>query len=185
MREPSLFPNKKHTPDTMREELEHARRAGSAREIADLALLIQNAERPKGSPCLPGTTRARNRQAQRRYNRERTFGQSHRNPGRKVPCVGDYVRVPNGEVWLVTSIEADCIHSDLVQGAGYRHCLTKLATVVEGAAQAPAQAPAKPDTLPACEALYQGVWDAYEVQDWSAVERALRAYETALAALGV
>src|SRR5262245_11111754 len=136
MRRSSNYPNRKHTPTTMREEFAHAQRAGSAGEMSDLLLLIANAERPGGAPMLAGALQARNRQGQRRYNRERTFDQSTRNGARRDPVPGDHVRVPNDEVWLVTSLQADMIRSDDQPGCpGFRSCPIKLCTIVD--AQAP------------------------------------------------
>ena len=167
---------RKHTPDALRHELSVT---GNSAEIADLSLLIMNSERPKGAPRLEGVSAASNRQAQRRYHRERTRDQNGvRNPTRRAPAVGDHVRVPDGQVWLVTHLDGDMIRSDL--GAGLNRCPVGLVTIVD-APTAPAPSaplpPASNGRAEAAEALYQGVWDAYEVQDWAALERALRAYE--------
>jgi hypothetical protein len=166
----------------MRAELDLAQRAGSASEIADLSLLISNAERRAGTPKLDGVGPAANRQAQRRYNRERTYDQnSARNPHRRLPTVGDYVRVPSGQVWLVTHVIGDMIRNDLGPDSPYNSCPIALCTIVD----APVQAPEAPDgRFQACETLYQAIWDAYEVQSWDGLERALRAYEATLASLG-
>lgn len=194
MRNRSAFPNRQHTPDTLRDELTQAERAGSATEIADLALLVANAERPKGAPKLPGAGPAGNRQAQRRYQRNRTWDTSSHNTARRTPRVGDYMLCPDKRVYLISHIEGDDYISHDVPGA---RCHISQLTIVDGPDRAPAPelAPAKESHV-ACEALlvealagsetfYQGVWDAYEVQDWAALERALRAYEARLAALGV
>jgi len=171
--------HRKHTPDSLRHELNMT---GNPAEIADISLLISNAERPKGSPQLPGVAPASNRQAQRRYHRERTRDQnSVRNTARRVPAVGDYVRVPDGQVWLVTQIAGDVVRSDDQPGClGYRGCPVGLVTIVDAPTAPTPSAPLPPASngrAEAAEALYQGVWDAYEVQDWAALERALRAYE--------
>ena len=187
MRDPSAFSNRKHTPDSLREELVAAQRAGSPAEIADLALLIANAERPKGTPKLDGAGPAANRQAQRRYQRNRTWDQNAHNTNRRKPVIGDYMRCPDGRVYPITHIDADRYISD-VAGKPYIWCHVSQLTIVDGpTAPSPAPAPTPgPDALhEACEALYQGIWDAYEVQDWAALERALRAYEARLATLGV
>ena len=181
----STLPNTKHTPDTMREEYARAKRSGSKVEMADLTLLIANAERPKGAPLLPGVLQARNRQGQRRYSRDRTKAQHAMNPERRDPIVGDYVRVPNDEIWLVTSVVGDLVRSDDQPGClGFRYCPIKYTTIVDGPVTTSA-APAQDARAEACEALYQATWDAFDAQDWPALERALRAYEATLAALGV
>lgn len=171
-----------HTPESLRLELENARKGGSQSEIADLALLVMNAERPKGAPRLDGASQAANRQSQRRYQRARTRDQNTARPSfRRKPAVGDYVRVPNGEVWLVTSLSGSYIKSDEQPGClGYRSCPIAMCTIVDGpAAPAPASPPVPP-TAPVDDVLYHACWDALEAQSWDALEVALRAYESAL-----
>jgi hypothetical protein len=189
MRTTSNYPNRRHTPDSMRDELMAAQRMGKEQEIADLSLLIQNAERPKGRPALPGVQAARNRQGMRRFNREKIPGRAYINPVRALQ-IGDWVEDPSGARWRVSRIHGDVVWYD-EPGQPTVNCPVKLLRMVEPPASAP-RAPTAPRVqetpvavLTACEALYQGVWDAYEVQDWTALERALRAYEVKLSELGV
>lgn len=185
MRTTTNYPNRKHTPETMRDELTAAQRSGKPQEISDLSLLILNAERPTGAPPLPGVDKARNRQGMRRYARAKPAGVPLR---RSQVLVGDWVEDPTHARWRVTRIHKDTAWYE-IPGAPSINCHVSQLTIVNGPIPAPTEAPAlevRPDArAEACEALYQGVWDAYEVQDWTALERALRAYETRLAALGV
>jgi hypothetical protein len=182
-------------PEALLAELEIARRGGSMNEIDDLSLLLQNAERPKGSPKIPGAAQAANRQAQRRYNRTHTRDQnSAKHPDRRKPVPGDYVRVPNGEHWLVTSLVGTLVRSDDQPGClGMRCCPIGMVTIVDGPAVAPSPTPvATPAPSPvadATETLYHACWDALDraATDLSApplstmLETALRAYEASLA----
>lgn len=182
----SNTPNRKHTPDTLRVELEQAQRAGSAQECTDLALLIANAQRPKGAPPLPGAVQARNRQGQRRYQRERTWDQNAHNVSRRRPGVGDWVEDLTGARWTVTRIEGDQLVHDVPKEM-IRRWPMGVVKIVDGPRPAPAPAPeaATDARAEACEVLYNAVWDAFEAQSWESCERALRAYEASLAALGV
>jgi hypothetical protein len=173
-----------HTPDALLNELEIARRNGTASEINDLTLLLQNAERPKGAPKLPGAAQAANRQAQRRYQRTHTRDQNTaRNPERRKPAIGDWVQVPNGERWLVTSIDGGSVRSDKQPGCpGYRHCSIGQVTIVDGPDDAP---PVARPVQGAEEALYHAIWDVVDTmpldKSRDALETVLRAYEARLA----
>jgi len=158
--------------------------------MADLALLIENAERPKGAPLLPGAAKARARQGQRRHSRNvmapgRSYTDYQAHP--RAPKLTDWVEDLSGARWRVTRITADTCWHDL-PGEPVINCPIKFLKIVDGPApeRAPSVAPPAPDgRFAACEALYQGIWDAYEVQDWAKLETALRAYEATLAALGI
>lgn len=181
----------RHTPETMAEELDRARRTGSRTEIDDLQLLIANAQRPKGSQALLGTKEATNRQAQRRYGRNRTWDQSAKNPDRRAPRKGDYVRVPDGQVWLVTSVDGQMVRSDHLPGMpGFRSCPLGQCELVDAPETDPvvASAPAVVAPAPAAraeEVLYHACWDVLDNHTFTpetrdALEMVLRAYEATL-----
>lgn len=188
MRDPSNYPNRRHTPETMRDELTAAHRMGKPQEITDLALLIQNAERPKGARPLPGAAQARNRQGMRRFNREKLpAGVSYDNPRRTQVLVTDWVEDPAGARWRVSRIVGDTAWYD-VPDKPTINCPVKLLRIVNGphaptpAPSAPALPPASNGRAEAAEALYQATWDVLDKEDGSswreALERALRAYES-------
>lgn len=168
------------TTEMLATELDVARRAGSVAEMADLSLLITNADRPKGTPALPGAKEAGNRQAQRRYNRTHTRDQNGaRNPHRRAPAVGDHIRTPDGRIWPVTRVDGKMIWSDLGPGTPLNSCPIEYCTIVD--LPAPSGPPvATQAPTPAGETLYHACWDALESNDWMALEGALRAYEASL-----
>jgi len=188
-REHSLLPNRKHTVASLTEELESARRSGRAQEIADLSLLIQNAQRPKGAPCLPGTAQARNRQGARRHNREKLPpGKDYnQNTERRLPKVTDWIETIAGDRWQVTRVTADLVWHD-VPGEPLTSCPFKYCRIVDGPRKPGEQSPPN-DPCALCragETLYHAIWDVIDTMiagsERDALEQAARTYEETLQA---
>jgi hypothetical protein len=165
----------RHTVDTMKVELETARRVGSMAEMNDLMLLIRNASQFRGAPALPGAIAARNRQNQRRHTRARRYERETT----KAPLVGRWVRCLDGTVTCIEAVDGDVYFCE-----GGITVMADSVTPVDGPVRRvgdyvpPVPLPAPAQGVPAyAEALYQAAWDALEKADWAALEAALRAFE--------